>query len=391
MQSDNIYEVILHIRQTSGITAKQRLLRVYPDSEELQKALLYGMHPHWHYGIKANASIITGVGNDELNDHHFNMLDRMASGALSGYAAQRELRKALEELTYKSAQLLLCILNKNFRFGLGTKSINYVFPNLIPEHAIQLAKPIDYARVKYPVLVSPKLDGLRAIYKNGKFYSRLGNQFKGLSVLEAQVAAMGLRKDTQLDGELMVPGEHFNEISGAIRAFRETDKVTFNIFDIPSSTGPLRQRYAQVSNLLEQLQVHIVPHFIAYDDSDIQDLYQEAIRDGYEGIMVKDMGAHYENARTWSWMKVKPIHTEDLKVIGTFEGQGKYEGLCGGLIVDRGGVRVRVGSGLSDAQRNLWADDSSDILGATIEVAFQEVTPDGSLRHPRLKSVRGDK
>lgn len=394
MSSDVIYDTILMVRQASGINAKQGLLNRTKSSDaciELQKVLLYGMHPHRHYNIKVNASIIQSVGNDELDDHHFNMLDNMAKGLLSGYAAQRALRKAIENLTYKSAQLLLCIINKNFRFGLGTKSINYVFPNLIPEHAIQLAKPIDYARIKYPVLVSPKLDGLRAIFKDGKFYSRLGNQFKGLTRLEECLKSI-LTPEIMLDGELMVEGEHFNEISGQLRSFNETNKATFNVFDAPHLSLPLEQRCSWIEDLvIPESRINVIQHFMAHDDDDIQDLYQDALAHGHEGIMVKDPRSLYENARTWSWMKVKPIHTEDLKVIGTFEGQGKYEGLCGGLIVDRGGVRVRVGSGLSDAQRNIWADDSSDILGATIEVAFQEVTPDGSLRHPRLKAVRGDK
>jgi DNA ligase-1 len=66
-------------------------------------------------------------------------------------------------------------------------------------------------------------------------------------------------------------------------------------------------------------------------------------------------------------------------------------GMAGGVIVDFKGVPVRVGSGLSDSQRAFWYQDPDEIIGRTAEILYQNVTPAGSLRHPRLKGLRGDK
>lgn len=391
IQSDMIYDIFTKVRQARGLNAKMALLKHAPHEvlPHVKEALVYCYHPHWHYGIKASHSLVTGLGEREWTTDIFAMLLSMSHGTLSGYAAKRALREALKTLTYKSAMLLVYVINKHLDIGMGVKSINKVFPYLIPVHAIQLANPIDYRRVRYPAMVSPKLDGLRATFKYGKFYSRLGNEFQGLDKLAAQVVLPF--PNAHLDGELMVEGEHFNEISGQLRSFKETDNATFNVFDITNYEAPLYERYRALQKTQFQGQVKLVEHVEAYDEDDIQDLYAEALANGYEGVMVKNSSAIYENARSWAWMKVKPTHTKDLKVIGTFEGHGKYEGMCGGLIVQHENVPVRVGSGLSDVQRGLWADDSSDIIGATVEVAYQEITPDGSLRHPRLKAVRGDK
>ena len=119
--------------------------------------------------------------------------------------------------------------------------------------------------------------------------------------------------------------------------------------------------------------------------------YADYITEGYEGAIVKQENGLYLDSRTWDWMKLKNTETADCPVVDVFEGEGKYIGMAGGLVVNFNGKTVRVGSGLNDSQRMYWWDDKDEIIGRTVEVAFQEVTPDGSLRHPRLKGVRGDK
>ena len=87
-------------------------------------------------------------------------------------------------------------------------------------------------------------------------------------------------------------------------------------------------------------------------------------------------------------MKIKAEETLDLYVTGWEPGTGKYEGMIGALIVNHKGVPVNVGSGLSDTLRQ---EDPAEIVGRMIEVEYHEVTPDGSLRHPRFKRFRDDK
>jgi len=101
-------------------------------------------------------------------------------------------------------------------------------------------------------------------------------------------------------------------------------------------------------------------------------------------------------------MKIKAEESVDLVVKGAFEGEGKYQGTLGGLLCDFKGVEVRVGGGYSDEERKeFWRLYQHDLkranagepllLGTLIEVEFHEITPDGSLRHPRLSSVNNPK
>jgi hypothetical protein len=142
-----------------------------------------------------------------------------------------------------------------------------------------------------------------------------------------------------------------------------------------------------------------------------------------EGAIIKLENAGYAKGKSYTWLKMKPEETEDLFITGFFNGDptSKYGDIMGGAIVDHKGVEVRVGGGWSDKERNqLWEDWCHDakILGVDphvgfkpgkswpldhlragefkflmrmIEVKFHEVTPDGSLRHPRKIKFRDDK
>jgi len=197
--------------------------------------------------------------------------------------------------------------------------------------------------------------------------------------------------------------------------------------------------------------IQIVPQYLAMDDADVQSWFEKAREKTLaaylargnvereaellkvtidkatgrpkvlEGIVVKDPNARYEKRKCHAWMKIKAEETEDLPVVGAFPGESgtKYEFTLGGLVVDRKGVHVRVGGGFSDRERDeIWElfqqemartdgsfisyeKDATIIRGAgffekilihrLVEVEYHEVTPDGSLRHPRYVRFRDDK
>ena len=134
------------------------------------------------------------------------------------------------------------------------------------------------------------------------------------------------------------------------------------------------------------------------EGQDIMHRFAEAaVAQGYEGIMIKDLAAHYECKRTSSWLKWKPIITVDLEIVGFEEGTGRNAGRLGAIICegedhDRR-IRVNVGTGLSDAVRDQYWHTRDQLLGHVVEVAADAVTQnqDGtySLRFPRFVRFRG--
>jgi DNA ligase-1 len=126
---------------------------------------------------------------------------------------------------------------------------------------------------------------------------------------------------------------------------------------------------------------------------------KDAIEAGYEGIMIKDIDAVYECKRSRSWLKMKPFLTVDLIIVDVQEGTGKNEGKLGALICEGTDqdkfIRVNVGSGLTDDQRDeIWSNKDT-VIGQVVEVKADAVTKNQdtedaySLRFPRFERFRG--
>ena len=96
-------------------------------------------------------------------------------------------------------------------------------------------------------------------------------------------------------------------------------------------------------------------------------------------------------------MKWKPVITVDLNIVGFEEGTGRNQGrlgaiICEGVDADRA-IRVNVGSGLTDENRDEYWMARDSLVGQVVEVAADAVTQnqDGtySLRFPRFVRFRG--
>jgi len=68
---------------------------------------------------------------------------------------------------------------------------------------------------------------------------------------------------------------------------------------------------------------------------ELRTFYQQALDDGFEGLIIKDMDAPYEFDRSKYWAKWKPIIDVDLTITGIYEGKvgTKNEGKLGGFNV----------------------------------------------------------
>jgi ATP-dependent DNA ligase len=202
-----------------------------------------------------------------------------------------------------------------------------------------------------------------------------------------------------VDGEGTAPGGFAESIS-SLRRKASDAKGLFNVFDIlPAGIETERSANDRYEDLLKSAvagaHVTLVPSILSTCHAETMQLYDDFREAGYEGAIVKDPGAGYRLKRSKAWMKIKPTETLDLPVVSAYEGKGKYAGMLGGLTVDYNDVPVDVGSGFSDQDRKLlwaiWLTDSAQLFGKILEVSFHEVTPDGSLRHPRAKRFRPDK
>ena len=113
--------------------------------------------------------------------------------------------------------------------------------------------------------------------------------------------------------------------------------------------------------------------------------------------MIKDVDAPYECKRSHSWLKMKPFIEVSLEVKDVEEGTGRNIGKLGAFVCegrdDGRDIKVNVGSGFSDSDRDSFWNDRGSLPGRIVEVRADAVTQnqDGtySLRFPRFKTFRG--
>jgi DNA ligase-1 len=127
----------------------------------------------------------------------------------------------------------------------------------------------------------------------------------------------------------------------------------------------LKRRAALSSSIKESEQVRMSEMRLLSSPDEVDAFFQEALRDGCEGLMAKSIGedsTYRAGARAFQWIKYKKEYrsemtdTVDLVVVGAFAGRGKRKGFYGALLMatydeerDNFQTVSKLGSGFTDA------------------------------------------
>lgn len=396
------------IELTSGRNDKMILLSGYSDSEFLKKVLLYTYNPYFVYGVNKR-TFATNSYSESPYDDLFSLLDILKQNIGTTEQTKESVRMFVDSFEDELSELIKKIILKDLKIGVNIETINKVFPKLIPVFKTALCETYetekDLRGSRY--MIQPKLDGVRcmAIVKDGgvELYSRNGSRISGYDDIEDALNA-GEWNGYVLDGEIM--GEDFDNTMEGLFALGKQKKAKYYIFDIMTIAqfnerkvpSPYNERYIRYSSIIRQYEgsplVPVKGIFVSRSEyiADSEELMNTYVKQGYEGIIVKDLQAPYEFKRSYNWLKDKPWLYEDFRVIAFKEGEGKYAGTLGAItIVTKDDVMVDVGSGFSDAQRDEIWNNQSKYNWVLAEIKFQGYTKDGSLRFPTFKIFRDDK
>ena len=335
-------------------------------------------------------------------------------------------------------ELFYCIITKNIQLGIDSKTINKVIPGLIPEFNVQLSnKDFDKPEIVKgkEFVITTKIDGSRiiAMKDNGQvsFWTRQGQKYEGLVDLEHELKEY-FPDNIVLDGEIVaIDTDKENTYKNTMKLSRTKDlekhglkMLVFDCLDINEFKAqhcdyPYYERRRSLEEVFSSaalskdwelrkqgkclLMSDKFPEFfellpILYqgkDTSKILEILDEQVAEGEEGIMINLSNGKYEFKRSNNLLKVKKFQDTEVEIIGFEEGTNKLAGTLGAFICKYKGNEVRVGSGLTDADRAYFWANRTKFLGKFITVKYFETSVDSktgleSLRFPIYLRVRED-
>ena len=235
--------------------------------------------------------------------------------------------------------------------------------------------------------VSEKYDGMRARWDGQALWSRGGERIAAPAWFTAGWPAQ------PLDGELWAGRGRFEFTVSTVRrqqpAGEGWHEIRFMVFDLPAHAGTFDERLEAMRRLLPPPAAPWllpVPQQPATTHAALMARLDETVRLGGEGLMLHRGASHYRAERNGDLLKVKRYQDAEAVVVGHVPGRGKHAGHLGALEVRLpDGRHLRLGSGLSDAQRR-----EPPPIGATVTYRHDGFNASGLPRFARFVRVRSD-
>ena len=266
-------------------------------------------------------------------------------------------------------------------------------------------------------LLSPKIDGIRALVVNGQLVSRTMKPIRNYYTQQL----FGRPELEGLDGELVVgnPWDKnlIQQTSSGVMSYDGKPDVKFCVFDKWNDARGFKYRLDEVFDLaFNNIWFWRHQHINSYEM--MCKLEQHYLAKGFEGVMLRHPNGPYKQNRSTLreayLVKVKRFEDAEATVIGadplyrnlnsaeedergyTKRSQstaGKYaDDLLGALLVrdNTTGIEFSVGSGFTEAQRrSLWAQGGTDLVGRVIKYkSFKNAGVKIAPRHPIFLGFR---
>jgi DNA ligase 1 len=411
----NVLEIIKEIAAHPSTKDKEKLIQKYMGGifgALFKKVVLFALDPFMMYNIRSIKYIEECVSAPNENyDIIFNYLEYLSKKRGASNNERHALSVMASVHGRECVDIVNLILKKDLRCGASGKTFKKYVAEL-PEFGVMLCgnEMRHFFRIvkndPKNILWSPKLDGVRTIthtfpVQSIVYFSRKGLEFD-FHILDPYLKKLIIRFVEKFnfmpkfDGEVITSEKRFQKLMTQLKKLEDADRSSFqyHIFDIILDDTPLIDRL----NILHELmpeghiddKIFMVPHITMEKIDDVEKIVKECLDSGFEGAVFKDANSMYQYKRCHHWTKVKPVKSIDIPIIGHFEGNGKYQGMMGGIIVNVNGVSVNVGSGFDDPDREIGYEKRFPI-GTLAEIEFQDYTEDKSLRNPIFIRLRDDK
>lgn len=281
-----------------------------------------------------------------------------------------------------------------------------------------LSCEVDIEKVNFPIYVSTKFDGIRALVIGGVVYSRSLKPIRNKHVQKM----FGKPEYNGFDGELVVGNVYNKDVfqnttSGVMSECGEPD-VIFHVFDlwsIPTFDYEYRQRELQETLLGEDVEYDSVVYTMIHKCKNKEDLLfylQHEQNVGGEGLIGRNPKGIYKYGRSTPKeqlsIKFKFFEQDEFEVVGFTErmhnnNEQKRDELgyaerssakdgmiptdtLGSLILKYKETTFNCGTGFNDEQRKEIWNNKNKYLGKVASIRYMEV---GSKDKPRVPSFQG--
>ncbi len=294
-----------------------------------------------------------------------------------------------------------------------------------------MTKPMlaeDYVeeKVRYPIGMQPKVDGVRSVYLNDKFTGRSLKGHRNLHI--NKVFSNPIYKG--LDGEMATLHECHPDLcrvtTGDLNRIHGEPNAIWHCFDyINEDTLYLNylERYTHLANRLKDISIfypeqavslRLIPMIVINDLEELRIQDARFLELGYEGSILRDLRGFHKSGRSTinegGLLRIKHFTEEDAKVIGIIEGNannnealtnplGRTErssskdgltsnGMIGSLVCNdlKTGKEIIVSAGsLSHDLRKYYFENPHLILGQIIKYKH---FPKGALNKPRFPTFQ---
>lgn len=282
---------------------------------------------------------------------------------------------------------------------------------------ILAAKIQNIELIKFPVLATPKLDGIRCIKVNGQALSR---SFKAIKNDYIRNLIESTCPDG-FDGEI-IAGQNFNDVQSLVMSRDGNPQFKYAVFDYVGSDldEPYEIRVQNLQSFFKSnskaLEIcdPVFPVTI-HSPEELKAVMDCHINQGYEGTMVRSPQSPYKCGRSTLkegyLLAIKPFVDDEAEIIGFEElmhnenklekdvfgyadRSSKKEGLVPGntlgafIVRGNDGVEFKIGTGrglTKELRKNIW-DNRQEYLGKLVHYRYQL---HGSKDRPRIPVWHG--
>lgn len=434
-----ILEIINEIAAIGSTKEKEAIIRRHKDNELLKRVFKLTYDGKFQYYIKKWNNpdcYLPNAAQFSLNSALDVLENLFATRKITGNAALDKLSATLQRMHESDREVLKKVLLRDLRCGASRSIANKVWNGLIPEQPQMLASSYDEKgikkNIKFPAFAQLKADGARAFAEvrgdtldDVIILSRAGNEYLGLDLLKQQLIDMTKEARERHPGGVMIDGELvYHEVStpsgplddmfgedpelskskefaesrtmsnglankslkGTISK-KEADGMKFQVWDyVPldvvysegkESGFAYDVRFRALELMVQGLsQMILIENHVVHNLEEAKVIYRKYIDQGLEGIILKNIGAFWENTRSKNLYKFKEVIEIDMRIVGIYP-HSKHPGKAGGFYLESecGLIKTKSGSGLKDKpgpdsheldRTRIW-ENQNDYIGGILE------------------------